>query len=83
LQFIQKDEIKLSVPLHSQKYESKLFQPGEYEMRILFDDNKNGVWDPGDFFKHRQPERVQLIRTPSRKPLNVKADWDNEVDITL
>jgi Bacterial Ig-like domain len=83
LQFIQKDEIKLSVPLHSQKYESKLFQPGEYEMRILYDDNRNGVWDPGDFFKHRQPEKVQLIRTPSRKPLNVKADWDNEVDITL
>jgi Bacterial Ig-like domain len=83
LQFIQKDDIRLSVTLHSLKYESKLFQPGEYELRILYDDNKNGVWDPGVFFKHRQPEKVQEIRTPSRKPLNVKADLDNEVDITL
>jgi hypothetical protein len=83
LQFYQKDDLKFSVPLNSKKFENKLFQPGDYELRLLYDDNKNGIWDPGDFLKHRQPEKVQLIKTPSRKPLNVKADWDNEVDITL
>jgi hypothetical protein len=83
LQFYQKDDLKFSVPLNSKKFENKLFQPGDYELRLLYDDNKNGIWDPGDFLKHRQPEKVQMIKTPSRKPLNVKADWDNEVDITL
>ena len=63
----------------SLRYNNKLFIPGEYELRILYDTNQNGVWDPGDFYKHRQPEIV----VPIRKKLTVKADWDNEVDITL
>jgi hypothetical protein len=49
-------------------------------MRILYDTNKNGVWDPGSFGTlKKQPEVVQLIS----KPLNVKANWDNEVRIEL
>jgi hypothetical protein len=57
-----------------------LFLPGEYDLRILYDENKNGVWDAGDFFgKHRQPEKV----TPLSRKLTVKANWDNLVDIKL
>src|SRR5574343_554922 len=42
--------------------------------------NKNGVWDTGVFGKvKRQPEIVQLIS----KPLSVRANWDNEVNIEL
>ena len=49
-------------------------------MRIVYDDNKNGKWDTGEFFgKHIQPEKVLLI---ARK-LNVKPNWDTEVDIEL
>ena len=44
------------------RYNNKLFDPGEYELRILYDENQNGVWDPGNFFEHRQPEKVQPIR---------------------
>jgi hypothetical protein len=57
-----------------------LYAPGEYDLRILYDDNKNGIWDRGQFFGTRkQPERV----VPVTRKLIVKANWDAEVDITL
>jgi hypothetical protein len=80
LQFVQSDQVKFAYPMTSKEFNAKLFTPGEYDLRILYDDNKNGIWDSGAFFnKHRQPEKVMPI---SRK-LNVKANWDNIVDITL
>jgi hypothetical protein len=80
LQFVQNGEVVLSAPLTSRDYVSRLFVPGDYDLRILIDDNKNGKWDPGKFFgTRRQPERV----IPITRKLTVKANWDNEIDITL
>lgn len=80
LQFVQSNEVRYAYPLTSRNFNARLFQPGDYDLRILYDGNKNGKFDPGEFFKNRrQPEKVQPI---SRK-LNVKPNWVNEVDITL
>lgn len=80
LQFITGDQVKYASPMVSKEYYAKLFVPGEYDLRILYDDNKNGIWDPGAFFENRhQPEKVLPI---SRK-ITVKAKWDNIIDITL
>jgi hypothetical protein len=80
LMFFQNDKLIFSTPIgRSLRYNNKLFIPGDYELRILYDRNQNGIWDPGDFYQHLQPELV----TPIRKKLSVKANWDNEVDITL
>jgi hypothetical protein len=80
LQFIQGDDVKFSYTFKNNTFNTPLFKPGEYELRIVSDTNKNGVWDTGQFFgQHRQPEKVRRI---SRK-INVKANWDNEVDIQL
>jgi hypothetical protein len=80
LLFLQNDKIMVSAPIgRSLRYNYKLFVPGDYEIRILYDTNQNGVWDPGDFYLHRQPEIV----VPIRKKLTVRSDWENEVDITL
>lgn len=80
LQFITGDQVKFSRPMTNKEFYAKLFAPGEYDLRILYDDNKNGIWDPGTFFEKRhQPEKVLPI---SRK-ITVKAKWDNIIDITL
>jgi len=80
LLFVQNDQIKTSHPLSSRQLNIPLYIPGEYELRILYDDNKNGKWDPGSFFEtKRQPEKVVIIP----RKLTVKANWDNEVDIQL
>jgi hypothetical protein len=82
LEFVSGDKIKYAYAFNSRREVRRLlFAPGEYTLRILYDTNRNGVWDPGVFFgpKKRQPERVIAIR----KKLNVKANWDNDIDITL
>jgi hypothetical protein len=80
LQFVQTNEVKYAYPLTSRNFNARLFPPGDYDMRILFDENGNGKWDPGNLFEdRRQPEKVM----PIPRKLTVKANWVNEVDITL
>ena len=82
LLFVQGDKIKHAFPFNSHRMVRQLlFTPGEYELRILYDLNQNGVWDPGKFFgkDKRQPEKVLTIR----KKMNVKANWDNDWDTSL
>jgi hypothetical protein len=80
LQFITNNTIFKSFPLSSADFSQSLFLPGEYELRILYDDNKNGVWDAGQFFgKHQQPEIVR----PVNRRITVRKSWDNEIDIPL
>jgi len=72
------ENIYKSIPFSGNEISLDLFPPGEYELRILFDENKNGRWDPGEFFgKHKQPE---IVKTLTRK-VNVKAGFANEFDI--
>jgi hypothetical protein len=79
LQLVRGEEVQ-SFPLESGEWSRKLINSGEYEIRILYDDNKNGKWDPGSWYKpRRQPERVVLI--PQK--INIRANWDNEQTITL
>jgi len=80
LQFLQGEEIKYSHVFTNNQFYAPLFVPGDYDLRLVFDENKNGKWDTGQFFgKRRQPEKVQRI---SRK-LSIKPNWDTEVDIQL
>lgn len=79
LQLVQNDKIFESVPLTVTNFQRKLYQPGTYELRILYDTNKNGVWDSGNFKLKRQPEVVYLVP----RQLAIRANWDNEVTISL
>ncbi len=80
LQFFQSDKLIESVPLTASELIRKLFFAGTYELRILYDTNKNGIWDTGFFGNtKKQPEVVQLIS----KPLSIRGNWDNEVNINL
>ena len=79
LQFVQGDEIKNSYPLTSLEWSNKFINPGEYEIRILFDDNNNGKWDTGNYSKKLQPEKAITLKDK----LAIKANWDNERDIKL
>lgn len=78
LQIIGSGKILKSVPVTGKQVVIDLFKPGEYELRLLDDSNGNGIWDPGTFFvQKKQPEMVKTLN----KKLNVRADWDNELDI--
>lgn len=79
LQFVQNDIVISSHALSSETWNAPLFNPGEYEMRILFDENKNGIWDPGSFDQKRQPEKVYSI--PQK--LSVQQNFEKDIDIVL
>lgn len=80
LQFVQSEKVVNSFPLSGETFSQTLFLPGEYELRILNDANKNGIWDPGEFFgKHKQPEIVK----PVERRINVKENGENEIEIRL
>ena len=80
LLLVQNGNVVKSIPLTSVELIQKIFIPGDYQLRILNDRNKNGKWDPGQFFgKHVQPEIVKPVT--SRPKISVKANWDNDFDI--
>ncbi len=80
LLLVQNNEIKHTHIFTNRDFNMALFPPGEYELRIVYDQNGNGKWDPGNFFgDRRQPERV----LPLSRKLTVRANWESEVDIDL
>lgn len=79
LQIVQSDKMEASIPINESNLFRKLFTPGDYDLRVLFDANENGIWDAGNYKKRQQPEVVQLLQ----KKLIVKANWDNEVEINF
>lgn len=78
LQLIQSERIVQAYPITGLKLTIAQLLPGEYTLRLLADDNRNGVWDTGNFFGiKKQPEIVKDLN----KKITIKADWDNEVDV--
>jgi uncharacterized protein (DUF2141 family) len=77
LLFVQNDQVMYSAPVKSGTFSKNRFIPGDYELRILYDINDNGKWDPGQFFgTKRQPELVK----PIEQKVTIKPNWDNEFE---
>lgn len=53
--------------------------PGTYEVKMIFDDNDNQIWDSGDVLLKKLPESVFIYS----KPLKVLSDWEMEEEIVL
>jgi len=51
-----------------------LLEPRLFTLRLIYDDNKNKIWDSGNFIEKRQAEEV--IYFP--KEVDVRANWDVE-----
>ena len=77
LQFVQNNNIVFSVPLKKAEFSEKVFIPGDYSLRILYDRNGNGIWDPGKYFgEKKQPELVFAID----QAITVKPAADNSFE---
>lgn len=49
-------------------------EPSIYTLRIFYDDNKNGIWDTGDYLLKKQAEEIIYYS----KGVDVRANWDVE-----
>lgn len=54
-------------------------EPAKYVLRIIYDDNKNKLWDTGSFMEKRQTEEVVYFP----KEIDVRANWDVEQPFDL
>jgi hypothetical protein len=79
LLFLEGDNIKSSFAILADEWSNSMILPGELEWKILYDENGNGKWDPGDYSKKLQPEKT--VAFPQR--ISIKADWENERDVDL
>lgn len=53
--------------------------PGKYMLRVIYDENRNGKWDTGNFLQKRQPEKVIYLEFDR----DVRANWDLNESFTL
>ena len=49
--------------------------PGNYSLRLLYDENNNGLWDTGNFYERKLPE----ISLELPKPILIKSNWENRI----
>jgi hypothetical protein len=47
-------------------------EPSKYTLRVIYDDNKNKVWDTGNFLEKRQAEEVIYLSGE----IDVRPNWD-------
>ena len=54
-------------------------EPKLYTLRVIYDDNANGIWDTGDYLAKKQAEEIIYFL----KQVDVRANWDVEQEFGL
>ncbi|MCH7404289.1 Ig-like domain-containing domain [Belliella aquatica] len=69
---------------NTNKYSFVDFEAGTYNLRVIFDENKNRRWDPSNMVQNRQAEKVFYYKNPNdpkSMDIIVKAGWTNEITV--
>ncbi len=55
----------------------RFLEPMEYRLRIILDENNNGIWNVGNFYKKKEPEKVILYKSEEGKyNFPLRANWE-------
>lgn len=55
-------------------YTFDFLPPSKYKVKVIYDENNNGIWDTGSFEKGVQPERIAYLP----EIVKVRSNWDSE-----
>lgn len=73
IQLIINDKvIKEDVISENTELKYEYLDPGSYILKVIYDENRNGQWDAGNYIYGIQPEKIRFF--PGE--LNVRANWD-------
>ena len=50
--------------------------PQTYKLKVIFDKNKNGKWDTGDYLKKIQPEKTLY----NKEVITIRSNWDLDLE---
>src|SRR5690606_24340943 len=53
-------------------------KPGAYSLEIIWDENRNGIWDPARYPGRLPAERLQKIEVPT-----LRVNWVQELEVEL
>lgn len=54
-------------------------EPGNYRAIIINDANYNKQWDSGNYWQHKQPEKIVL----QKNDIVVRSDWDMDLELVV
>jgi uncharacterized protein (DUF2141 family) len=73
IQLLDKQGMKVQKEIHDEfDYNFYNVKPGNYLIRVIVDNNQNGIWDPGNVFKLKEPEDVYFFP----EVISVRANWE-------
>ena len=77
----EKEEVvrSLYVTEPQRRYPFLLLEPNKYYVRVIIDENQNGIWDPGRYLDKKLPETVFHYETL----LDVRANWELQERFSL
>ena len=55
------------------------YKEGKYFIRVIYDTNKNGMWDTGNISLRAQPEKIYNVP----KELSIRANWERNETISI
>lgn len=55
------------------------FPGGKYSLRIIYDDNNNNRWDPGDVYNLQQPEHIWYLD----RTFTIRPNWEQNEDVIV
>jgi uncharacterized protein (DUF2141 family) len=77
VQLLTKSFEEITSKRNTKKLSFEDLKPGDYQLRLIIDENNNGKWDPGNFFLNQEPERILFYKNEKLDPnINLKANWE-------
>ena len=69
---------KIAMSGNTSNISFKYITPGDYKIRLLIDTNKNGQWDPANFYQNKLSEPVVFFRDPDSNidKLTIRPNWE-------
>ena len=75
----QKNVLRSDIVTKNTTLVYKNYLTGKYNFRVIYDDNRNGLWDSGNVKRKTYPENIWL----SEKEINLRPNWDAEETLDI
>lgn len=79
VQLLAKDKIKETTFLTGNTINFTELNPGDYNLRVIYDLNSNQQWDTGNYLQKVLPEPIFFFE----KPLTIRANWEVQQSVDL
>ena len=77
IQLTTTDDVVVSSVKNAKEHAFGYLEPKEYKVRVIIDQNKNGKWDAGNFYKRIEPEKIILYKSEEGKySFPLRANWE-------